>query len=418
MAAGSTTRGRRRLGPDFGRLWTAGTVSALGDGISFAAGPLLVASRTNAPVLVAGAAFLQELPWLLFSLPAGAYVDRLDRRKLLVAVNLLRAAAIGGLSLTVAAGAAALPVIYLLLFVLGVGDTLALNAGGALLPSLVGEPDLVVANARLYGAQTLCAQLLGPPAGAALFVLAPAAPFGLDAASFVLAALLITRIVGRPAAAADHRVTRLRHEIREGLGWLLQHRALRLVAVCICVMNLTFGGTMAVYVLYARQQLGLGAQGFGLLLSVSAVGGLAGTRLAAPLQLRFGIGALLRAGLLVEAATQLVLGLARSPWVAGAAMLAFGVHATVWTVVTVSQRQSAVPPELRGRINGVYFLFSAGGMAVGSLLGGLVAHALGIAAPYLLAAGVVALLAASTWRAFGTPGQGWGPPAGLAGATR
>ena len=175
---------------------------------------------------------------------------------------------------------------------------------------------------------------------------------------------------------------------------------------------------MAVYVLYARQQLGLGAQGFGLLLSVSAVGGLAGTRLAAPLQLRFGTGALLRAGLLVEATTQLVLGLATSPWVAGAAMLAFGVHATVWTVVTVSQRQSAVPPELRGRINGVYFLFSAGGMAVGSFLGGLVAHALGIAAPYLLAAAVVAILAACTWRAFGTPGQGWGAPVGLPGASR
>ncbi|HEX7743695.1 MAG TPA: MFS transporter, partial [Micromonosporaceae bacterium] len=93
-----------RLGADFGKLWSASAISNLGDGITMAAGPLLIASITADPALVAGAVFVQQLPWLLFSLVSGAYVDRLDRRRLIVLVNLLRAGALGALVATVAAG--------------------------------------------------------------------------------------------------------------------------------------------------------------------------------------------------------------------------------------------------------------------------------------------------------------------------
>ncbi len=400
----SAAPARRPLGPDFARLLGAGAISALGDGISLAAGPLLVASVTRSPVLVAGAAFAQQLPWLLFSLLAGAYVDRLDRRRLLVVVHLLLSVVTGALALAIVLDVGRLPVIYLALFALGTGETVSRNASGAVVPAVVASADLARANARLYASFTLGTQLVGPPLGATLFLLTPSVPFAFDAFSFLLAALLLrqVRVLSGRAAVSGAGV---RADIREGLSWLWHHRLLRLVAICICVMNLTFGGTMAVFVLYAHEQLGLGPQGYGLLLSVSAVGGLIGARLVPALELRYGVAALLRAGLVVEAVTQLALGLTHHAWVAAAVMLVFGVHATVWGVVTMSLRQRVVPDALRGRTSGVYLLFSAGGMAIGSALGGVVAHVGGISAPYLVAAAGVGLLAAVVWRALGRPDE-------------
>ncbi len=386
----------RPLGRDYTRVLAASTISALGDGIALAAGPLLVASITESPLLVAGAAFAQQLPWLLFSLVFGAYVDRWDRKRLLVGVNLFLAVATGSLGVAVFTGVGTLPVIYLCLFALGSGEILARSASDAVLTAVVAAPDLPRANARLYGGYTLGTHLVGPPLGAALFLLTPSVPFLVDALSFLLAMLLLRRL--RLPAGDRDAGGGLRAEIREGIAWLWQQRLLRLVAVCICVMNLTFGGTMAVFVLYARQQLGLGAQGYGFLLSVSAVGGLLGATLVPRLVSRWGTAVLLRAGLLIEAATQLALGLTHQALVAAVVMLVFGVHATVWGVITMSLRQRVVPDALRGRISGVYMLFSAGGMAVGSALGGVVASIGGISAPYLLAAFVVGSLCLVSWR--------------------
>ncbi|MCU1657671.1 MAG: major facilitator superfamily 1, partial [Pseudonocardiales bacterium] len=112
-----------RLGADFHKLWTASAISTIGDGVTLVAGPLLVASRTDDPALVAGAVFAQQLPWLLFSLVSGVYVDRLDRQRLIVIVNLLRGLALAALA--VAIGPATIPFIDAVLFVLGAGETVA-----------------------------------------------------------------------------------------------------------------------------------------------------------------------------------------------------------------------------------------------------------------------------------------------------
>jgi predicted MFS family arabinose efflux permease len=165
-------------------------------------------------------------------------------------------------------------------------------------------------------------------------------------------------------------------------------------------MNITFSGAMAVYVVYAKERLGLGPIGYGALLTVSAVGGVLGTGFVARLESRFGASLLLRVGLLLEAATHVGLALTRNPWVAGGIMAVFGVHALVWSVVTLSLRQRAVPSEMLGRVNGVYYLFSVGGSAVGALVGGVVAHVFGITAPFWIGAALVALLAVVTWRRF------------------
>ena len=127
------------------------------------------------------------------------------------------------------------------------------------------------------------------------------------------------------------------------------------------------------------------------------LGGLFGTLLASRLEARFGPATLLRAGLCIEAASQLSLALTRSPWIAGATLVFFGAHATIWGVVSVSLRQRIVPDQLRGRVNSVYFLFDLGGAALGTLLGGGLASILGITAPFLLGSGAVAVLTLAAW---------------------
>jgi len=392
-----------RLGADFTRLWTASAVSNLGDGVTGVAGPLLVASLTDSPALVAGAALAQRLPWLLFSLPAGAWVDRLDRRRLLVAGNLARGALLGGVALAVWTGTATIPILYVTFFLFGTGETLSDSTSVALVPSIVPAEALARANARLLGTYLVGNQLLAPPFGAWLFVVVPALPFTLDAASFLAAAVLVAPLaLGRgPARAREGRGRALRAEIAEGLGWLWRHRTLRLLAICVAVMNLAGAGSFAIWVLWARERLGLEGVGFGALITAYTVGGVLGTSLAGRLDARLGPAVLLRAGLWVEAAAQLVLALTRVPWVAGATLVLFGTHATVWGVVSVSLRQRVVPEELRGRVNSVYFLFDLGGAAVGTLLGAVLASAVGITAPFWLGSLAVALLALASWRRLG-----------------
>jgi MFS family permease len=404
------------MGADFWQLWAASAISNLGDGAAGVAGPLLVASITDRPALVAGAAFAQQLPWLLFSLPGGAFIDRLDRRRLLVTVNLARGALLAGLAPAVWGQAATIPVLYAAFFLFGAGEVVADSTSLALLPSVVPAPALARANARLLGTYLVGNQLVAPPVGAWLFAAAPASPFALDAVSFLAAGLLVAPLAGRhgPESRAGERVPRdLRAEVAAGLRWLWRQPTLRLLAVWVGVMNLAGAGSFAIWVLWARERLGLHGVGFGVLVAAYTLGGLGGTTLAGRLDDRFGPATLLRAGLCVEAAAQASLALTRSPWVAGATLVAFGAHAAVWGVVSVSLRQRIVPDQLRGRVNGVYVLFDLGGAALGTVLGGLLASALGITAPFWLGAGGVALLALATWRRFRRRGARSAPkPAG------
>src|SRR5690349_1190924 len=183
-----------RLGADFSKLWTASAVANLGDGVTMAAGPLLVASITTDPAAVAGAVFAQQLPWLLFALLSGAWADRLDRRRLVVTVNLVRAAALTTLVAAVAADLATVPLIYAVLFVLGTGETLADTAASAFVPALVPAERLPTANAWLGATFTVLNQFAAKPLGAWLFVVAAAAPFGLNALSFAVSAALVAGI--------------------------------------------------------------------------------------------------------------------------------------------------------------------------------------------------------------------------------
>ncbi|GAA1562452.1 MFS transporter [Kribbella sancticallisti] len=386
------------LGRDFRKIWPASAITNLGDGAMIAAGPLLVASITTAPLAVGAAAFVQQLPWLLFALISGALVDRLDRRRVVVAANTFRAVVIGALGFAVLLTGAPLWAVYLALFLMGSAETLADNGSGALLVTAVPKEHLGKANARLYATGTLGNQLGGPPIGALLFAVGAGVPLLLNSATFAIAAALIARVSARPPVADEPARTSLWLDVREGIHWLWNHPGVRTLAWTILVMNTTFCAAFATWVLFARERLGLSDTQYGLLISAGAVGAVCGMPVYRLLEPRVGSLTLLRAGLLVETTVHLLLAVTRNPWVAGATMAVFGVHAVVWGIVSTTARQLATPDALMGRVNSVYTLASIGGAALGSLLGGVLAQQYGLVAPFLVAFVGMVVTTAAAWR--------------------
>jgi MFS family permease len=374
-----------RLGRSFRWLLASSWLGNLGDGLSLAAGPLLVADQTRDPVLVALAVVLQRLPWMLFALYAGVLADRLDRRRLVLVVQLGRTVVLTGLSISIVTGQVSIGVVLLAMFLLGTAETFADTTSQTLLPMVVSRRDLALGNARLMAGFVTINQLAGPPIGAALFAIGSAAPFVVQAACMLLSAAAVTRLLlpvhGRERGAR----TKARREIAEGLRWLWANDAVRTLSLTIVTFNVTYGAAWSVLVLYAFERLGTGDVGFGLLSSSVAFGGVLGTVSYGRLAARFSLGDLMRAGVVIETTTHLALALTTSQPVALVIMFVFGAHAFVWGTTSRTIRQRAVPTALQGRVGSAYLLGVHGGMVVGGVLGGAVAGAWGVTAPFWVA---------------------------------
>ena len=387
-----------RLGHGFRHLLASSWVSNLGDGVGLAAGPLLVAQQTDDPGVVALAALLQRLPWLVLGLWAGTLADRLDRRRVVVAADLVRAAVLVALALAVGTGRVSVAVVLVALLLLSTAEVFADTTSPTLLPMLVPRADLGLANARLQAGFVTVNQLVGPPLGAALFAAGALWPFAAQAVLVAAGAGFAARIV-LPAHGRGRTGPRaVRDELAEGLRWVLASPPVRTLVLAITVFNVTFGAAWSVLVLYATQRLGLGAVGFGLLTTVSAVGGLAGTATYGAVTRRITRGELLRIGLVVETLTHLALALATSPVVALAVFFVFGAHAFMWTTTATTVRQQLVPGTLQGRVGSIYVLGSNGGLVLGAALGGVLAQAYGVTAPFWAAFAGSALCVVLVWR--------------------
>ena len=392
-----------RLGRSFRWLLASSVISNVGDGIALAAGPLLVASQTRDPLLVSMALLAQLLPNLLFGLPAGAIADRFDRRRIVAGVNLVRAAVLVVLAATIVSGAVTIALVLIALFVLGTAEIFADVSSNSLVPRVVPREHLGIANARLTGSFLLTNQLLAPPIGAFLFSAGMALPFAANAACFALGAVLVTRVATDVADMAVERSRRrgsLRREMADGVRWLIAHPPMRTLALTIIAFNITYGAAWAVLVLYASEQLGMDAVGFGLLTTAIAIGGIIGTTAYGTLERHFSLADIMRVGLLIETFTHLTLALTTSAAVALITMVVFGAHAFVWGTTSTVVRQRSVPDELLGRVTGVYTIAVIGGMVIGTPIGGLLAREFGITAPFWFGFIGSAVLVTALWREF------------------
>ena len=386
-----------RMGTSF--RWLVGSAWAgnLGDGIGLAAGPLLVATQTSDPLLVAMAGLLQRLPWLLFGLYAGVLADRIDRRLLVIAVDLVRAGVLVVLTTALVTERVNVTVVLVTMFLLGTAEVFVDTTTNTLLPMLVDKRDLGIGNARLMTAGITMNQLVGPALGAVLFAAGTALPFVVQALCLAFGAVLISRMVVPPLVRPDGP-SHLGRDIAEGFRWTWGNGAVRTLTVTIVLFNVTYGAAWSVLVLYATQTLDMGPIGFGLLTTVGAVGGLVGTAAYDWLERHASLASIMRVGLLVETFTMLGLAVTTTPWVAMTILFVFGAHAFIWGTTSRTVRMRAVPAELQGRVGSLYSIGVFGGIVAGQAVGGVVAKVWGITGPSWFAFVGSAVILVLIWR--------------------
>ncbi|GAA2007704.1 MFS transporter [Catenulispora subtropica] len=403
------------LGPRFAKLWLAGTASALGVGLATVATPLLIASRTDDPLTISAAQAVAWLPWLLFALPGGVLVDRVDRRRVMIWIDWARVVLMALLAAAIVADHAGIVLIYTVLFLVNTGEVVFRTAGQAMIPAVVPREGLERANGWLIGGFTVMQNMVAGPLGAALFVVAASIPYWGNSMTYAVSAVLITTVAGKyramprsgnggaapdAGAARSGRLRAVWSEMAEGFRWLMRQRLLRTMAILIGLLNVTLTAALAVLVLLAKDRLHLGSVGYGALFTAMAVGSILGSAVGDRLVRTVTATWTIRIGLLVEAAFHLVLATSLNAYVVGAAFFAFGIHGALWSIVANSLRQRLTPPEMFGRVGSTNLFIAAGGNCVGALLGGVVASHFGLTATYWVAFVVAIAVAVTTWPVF------------------
>ncbi|WP_256728743.1 MFS transporter [Microbacterium oleivorans] len=393
----------RRLGRDFRWLFASSVTSNIGDGIALAASPLLIASMTDSPVLVASGAIMQFLPWLLFGLHAGAIADRVDRRILIMVANGIRALVLVGLCVFLVTGVASIWMVLVVAFLYGTAEVFVDTTSSTLLPMMVRKSDLGIGNARLQAGFLVANQLGGPPLGAFLFALGSFWPFAVQGVCVALAVVLISRIAatssGEAEAAGSARErTAVHTDILTGIRWLWRNPPVRMLVVIILTFNITWAAPWGVLVLYATDYLQMGPVGYGALTTASAIGGLLATVLFGRLEKRFSFATLMRVCLSAEVLMHLAFALTTSGAFAFAIMIAFGAYAFVWATISTTVRQRLVPREFQGRIASVNMVGVYGGFVIGQALGGVIAQVWGPTGPWWFAFEGAAITLLLVWR--------------------
>ncbi len=371
------------LDRSFWKLFAASATATCADGISKVSLPLLAVSLTDDPVLISGLTAFAFLPWLLFGLPGGALVDRLDRSRAMSTVNIMRAVLLAALVLLVATGAGSIPVLYLAAFALGLCQVVYDSAARAILPQVVDRRNLDKANSWLTVEETLGQSFVGPPVGAALFAWFRTAPFIGAAIGFALAAVLVLAVPGRFKTERTEPTT-LRADIREGLRWLWRHPLLRGLTILTGLIAGSMSMATSLNVLYALNTLHLSASMYGVLFIAMGVGGLAGSALVGPLTRRFGRPQMIVIAAAIAPVMCVLLGTVANRWAAGVWFFGIALGVTMWNVLSMSLRQAMIPAELLGRVLGANRVVLWGGIPVGALIGGVLAEQVTVAAAYLV----------------------------------
>lgn len=387
---------RRGLGALYWRFWATSGLSNLADGVLKTALPLVAVSLTSSPLLVGGLAFAFTLPWLLFALPAGAIVDRFDRRLLMLGANAVR---IGVLAFVVSAlllGHGSIWALYGAAFCVGSVETIYDNAAQSVVPQIVSSTQLVRANGRMFGAQLTANELIGPPLAGVLVAAGAAVALGTPVALWVFALVLLLFVCGTfRTASVVSRKTTLRAEIVEGFRYFLGNRLLRAFAVIGGTFNVASSATQAILVLYAygsNSALGLGAQGYSLLVSVIAAGSLLGSFLVERVTRLLGRARTLALSFLAGAVLIAMPAIAANVYLIGLAFFAGGMGITIANVLILSLRQQITPPHVLSRVNSGTMVITWGTKPLGAAMGAVLAQFFGLRAVFVVM-GAVAVLA-------------------------
>lgn len=390
----TSTTNSKGLGPAFNRLWLAFSSAKLGDGLMAAAAPLLAISLTRDTVLIALSGAMYLLPWLFFAIAIGTLVDRIDRRRTLVAVAIFRALVATALAVMIFTHTLSIYGLLLATFLIGTADVFNDTALQSLIPTILDKDQLERGNSRFQMSDTVLQQFIGMPLGAVFFVFSAFLPFGLDALGFVIAAIMLVLIprrhIKKLVVAADRPSFKV--QLVEGLQFLWNDKKIMRLVVATALIGFGFNIAGATAVLYLTETLGVPQAVFGLVLLSGGVGGLLGAYAAPKLSQRFGRGTVLAWSITLTAVFELLQGLAPNVIVFMLASLGAGFAIAGWNVLLMSVYHSLIPNEVFGRVHGTRRTLVWGIMPIGAYIGGLVAKT-GLRSPYLVG-GVFAIAVA------------------------
>jgi len=379
---------------DYLLLWSGQTVSILGSQVTQIAFPLLVLALTGSPATAGFVAAARTVPYLLFALPAGALVDRWDRKLTMIICGSGSALALASVVIAYLLGALAIPQIVAVSFIEGAFAVIYGLAETSALPRVVPQAQISVAVAQQQLQYSL-GSILGPPLGGALYSASPLLPFALDAASYATASISLTAIRTRFSGTRATEGRSLWAEVAEGVRWLWAHPLIRYMAFLTGMLNFTGSGITLIVIVLARGQ-GASPAVTGAIFAAAGVGGVLGALIAPAVQRRFSFG---RAIVGLIWAFGLILSLfsvAVSPVLL---IVALGLSSFIgpsYDTVQLTYRLALIPDALQGRVNSVFRLVAQGLSPLGLALTGILLERAGGAITALILGSITLAVALLT----------------------
>jgi MFS family permease len=387
------------LGPAFNRLWSSSLASNLADGLLKTSALLLAATLTKDPVVISVLAAVLMLPWLLFAIPIGGIVDRIDRRLLLATANAVRFLMAAFLAVTVALEIVSIPILYLVVFVIGAAEVLYDTTAQSMIPQILKTKHLERGNSRLEIGAVTVGEFVGTPLSGILFTVSIALPFVLGSAGILVAAILVLMIPGnfKKAIAMDENneptePTKFWADIRFGIKYLYEDKTLLKLVMLTASVGMFSAATSSTVVLFLTDELAVQPVWFGFVFIVPAVGSILGSISASKMSTRFGRTTVMAYSMISFCLAAVVTGLSPNVFVFALVGLWISVTVTWWNVLLMSTYHQIIPNELFGRIHGTRRTLVWGLMPIGSLLGGFIAS-FGLRMPYFIAGGAALAVA-------------------------
>jgi len=367
------------MGPAFNRMWAASIISNLSDGILIAAAPLLAITLTDSTVLISAIGAMAMLPWLLFAIPIGVMVDRVDRRFILAGANATRSAVVGLLALLIATHHVTIYWLLVASFIIGVCEVAADTTSQSLIPQILEEKNFEKGNSRLQISETVIQGFVGAPISGFIYAIAIALPFFINSLGLAVAALLALSIpikylqdVRKDDVEKEKK--KFVADMKFGIRYLYNEKVLRRLVVTTASIGVCYSMGTATMVLFIIKELELPKQLFGVILTIQSLGAISGAFMAPRLSKKFGRSTVMTFGITSSSAVLLINGFAPNIYFY-VALATFGAFAvSQWNILLMATYQTVIPTELYGRIHGTRRTLVWGMMPLGSLLGGVLAH--------------------------------------------
>ena len=367
------------MGPAFNRIWASSMVSNLSDGILIAAAPLLAISLTDSTVLISAIGAMVMLPWLLFAIPIGVLVDRVDRRFILAGADATRSAVVGCLALLIATDHVTIYWLLVASFVIGVCEVAADTTAQSLIPQILEEKNFEKGNSRLQISETVIQGFVGAPLSGFIYAIAIALPFFINSLGLAVAALIafsipIKYLQDVRKDDVEKEKKKFVADMKFGIRYLFNEKVLRRLVVTTASIGVCYSMGTATIVLFIIKELELPKQLFGVILTIEGIGAIAGAFVAPRLSEKFGRSNVMTFGIVSSSVALLLQGFSPNIYIFVALATFGGFAISQWNVLLMATYQTVIPTELYGRIHGTRRTLVWGMMPIGSLLGGVLAH--------------------------------------------